>query len=670
MVIHHSLKRPRRTVFLLAVLATGLSRAFGGPVIGQLTDPEHGSVEPFVDILSAWIEQDGGRLTFGIETRGPIPSSVPPEETLTFLWLVDADDDPATGQPHGALGSEFNVRAVVSPLDGGGFVDVTGSLPGGDGGLPVTVNGNRIEMTIWLSRIAAPAHFHWRCDAARVVNGIVISYNGETTVAEAAPASYTPPARVTVTTPLLMLSLADKPTGMLEVVIRDADGNILPNAEHVLTFRSTNEASATVDAAGLVTARWAPVYEWQVAYVDVMADDVMADNAAVIRVTQTDLGLAHQMYFGEHVAYYLPPEIEGVDLATLTAQYQVVEATDRAYAAQHAGVGDVHVGEGLLYLVLDVGDGPGAAPCGASGNPIRLGWEYGKPAHNSCYIVNEPENRTPQWFVIFHEMGHDFTASCNAFNMFLWTPSPSHNTAYNEGLASLAALWSWQDITACPGKLGQLAVADIDRHFRGLMSAWRKSLADYRAAGADYDYLDADIVDGILLDLYDCYGPKVWFDLFSTFLPSPEPLPYAMDTKEKQATWFVAAVSASADADLRAMFRTDYGFPIDDAAWSDIWPVVRAKVATRAWLPHLPADLTCDGHVDAADLAAFERCATGPNLPYDPAALPTGCPLSSGTDGRIAADFDGDADVDQADFGIFQRCYSGSGKPVDPRCGN
>jgi len=654
----------------MGLFAALIPAAASATVIGQLDDPSTPATEGTVDIVSARVEQDRSRLTFSIETRGEIPDSVAAEETLTFLWLIDADNDPATGQPHGDLGSEFNVRAVVSPLYGGGFVDVTGSLPGGDGGLPVTINGNRIEITIWFASIAAPACFHWRCDAARVIGDLVVSYNRETAIAEAFPAPCTPPARVTVTTPLLMLSTAGPTSGALAVVIRDVDGNVLPNADHVMAFQSTNEASATVDDTGRVTAHWAPVYEWQVPYVLAWADGVMADNAAVVRVTPTDLGLIHQTYAGVNVAYYLPPVIEGVDLASIIAQYQIVEATDRAYNAQYPGLGDAYVGEGLLYLVLDVGDGPGTAPCGASGNPIRLGWEFNKPAHNSCFIINDPADRRPQWFVIFHEIGHDFTGSCNAFNMFLWTPSPGHNTAYSEGLASLAAMWAWQNITACPGSLRQPTVADINAHFRGVTSGWRQALADYRAGGADYDNLDPDILDGILLDMYDRYGPRIWFDLFSTFLPSPEPLPYAMDTKEKQATWFVAAMSASAGTDLRAAFRADYGFPIDDAAWSDIWPVVEAKVAARTWRPHVPADLTCDGHVDADDLTEFEACTTSPDILYTPGALPFGCSLARAADDRIAADLDADGDVDQADFGLLQRCFTGTASPADPACAN
>ncbi len=80
-------------------------------------------------------------------------------------------------------------------------------------------------------------------------------------------------------------------------------------------------------------------------------------------------------------------------------------------------------------------------------------------------------------------------------------------------------------------------------------------------------------------------------------------------------------------------------------------------------------DNECD--VDQGDFSIFAACATAPNVPYDPMALPAsppGCPLTPDGTGRIAADFDRDGDVDQEDFGIFQRCYSGEGQPVDPAC--
>ncbi len=92
---------------LWMVLAILLTPAMGhaATVIGQLTDPEHPSVPASLDILSAQVEQTGGQLTFAIQTRGAIPTSLPrPDDTLTYLWFVDTDENRSTGQPHGPLG--------------------------------------------------------------------------------------------------------------------------------------------------------------------------------------------------------------------------------------------------------------------------------------------------------------------------------------------------------------------------------------------------------------------------------------------------------------------------------------------------------------------------------------------------------------------------------------
>ncbi len=164
-------------------------------------------------------------------------------------------------------------------------------------------------------------------------------------------------------------------------------------------------------------------------------------------------------------------------------------------------------------------------------------------------------------------------------------PSGPHNSAYCEGLASLAAMWSWQSIMANPQGLGAAALSDLDRHFIAYANGWRQSLLDYQNAGSNYDAIDANIVDGILLEMHDDFGMDAWFDLFSTFLPAEEPLPVTLDTKEKQATWFVAAMSVSAGEDLRSRFETEYGFPIDYAAWDEILGAVQQRIAARSWVP-------------------------------------------------------------------------------------
>lgn len=623
--------------------------ASGQTTISQLSDPASPSTEAGVDIVSAAVIQEHGRLIFRIETRGPIPTALPdPDDFITFLWLLDTDRDSATGQPHGALGSEFNVRAVIGETYGGGFVDVTGGVPGGGGG-SVEVQGNRVEITIWLYQIGSAAGFNWRCDSFHIVDGMWVSGNYETAIASADTLPFTPAARVIVTPPLLMLSPSGPATGQIQVEVRDANGIVQPTGNYQVTFESTYEPVATVDANGVVTAHMPPAQHWQTPYIVVQADGVMADNAAVVRVTANDLGVVHQMFWGSTVAYYLAPMIEGVDLAGLTSTYEVVSVTDRAYSDEAAGFGTTYLNGARLFLVLDVTDDPVTAVCGASGSPIRLGWLYGQAVHNSCYIINDPAHRTPQWFVIFHEMGHDIASQCNAFNLFCMGPSQSHDAAYSEGTASLAALWAWQSIVRCPRGIGPAALADLDQHVRGYMSMWRQSLVDYQNAGASYAALDANVLDGILCELFDEYGPKIWFDYFSSFLPAPAPLPVPIDTLEKQATWFVAVVSASSGADLRDRFEIDYGFPVDQAAWTEIYAAVSARIAARTMVEPARGDSNCDCVFDAVDVPAFVLALVNPS---GYAAAYPNCD-------RGIADVNGDDQIDGRDVQAFVQTLLG-----------
>jgi hypothetical protein len=73
------------------------------------------------------------------------------------------------------------------------------------------------------------------------------------------------------------------------------------------------------------------------------------------------------------------------------------------------------------------------------------------------------------------------------------------------------------------------------------------------------------------------------------------------------------------------------------------------------FIPAIPCDFGHNGDVDGDDLAQFDACWSGPNVPR---AEECG-----------DKDFDADNDVDQSDFGICQRCYSGKGNPANPNCG-
>ncbi len=583
-------------VALLVLAAASMAPA--ATLLSSLSDPPHPARAADLDILAAGIAQQGGRLTFTMQLRGALPATLPlPDDTRTYLWFVDTDGDPGTGQSHGPIGSEFNVRAVIGQTYGGGWVDVTGEQPGGGAG-EVTIDGSTISITIWAGQIADPDAFEWSCATFAIEDGVYVPGTEDKVVAIATPLPYTPPALVIVTTPILELCPTGPATGQLQVELRDANGAVLPNEDHVITYHSTNAGVATVDANGLVTAVAPPAEHWQTPYIEVWGDGLMTSNSAVIRVNDVDVGVTHETLASGDVRFCLPSLIEGVDLGALTADFQVVRATDLAYSALATGVGPDRSTWGPQWFVLDVATNPLTGVCGASGNPIRLGWTWGQPANNSCYIINDPENRRPQWFVMWHELGHGYMASDNAFNMYLWTPSEAHNSAYGEGLASLAALWAWRWLFERPNDLGPVAQADIDNNFCDVWQGFQDALAAYRAGGSDYDTLDADIVDGILMEMWAAHGIRTWFDLFSTFLPSPAPIPVAIDTVEKQATWFVAAMCASTGEDLREQFTTDYGFPLDPSAWDEIYAVVSARIAARDF-----AAAGVDGGPDPAAIA-------------------------------------------------------------------
>lgn len=569
------------TAVALVALGAMAATAPASTVLSSLVDGANTGTNASLDILAADIAQDGGRLTCSMQLRGPLPAALPmPDDVQTYLWYLDTDNDPGTGQPHGELGSEFNVRAVIGQTYGGGWIDVTGAVPGGGDGA-VTIDGSTISITVWLNQVGDPDTFTWRCATHAESSGSWEPGNDDTMVATATTLPYTPPARAAVVTPILELCPTGPATGQLQVVLRDANGNVLPNEDHVFAYRSTNPAVATVDADGVVTAITPPEFHWQTPYVDVWVDGVMADNSAVIRVNAVDVGVTHQEYPGAHVSFYLPPVVEGVDLEALTADYEVVAATDLAWLAQEQALGFNPNHCGTEWFVLDVAGDPQTSVCGASGNPVRLGWTTGYSEHNSCYIINDPARRRPQWFVLWHELGHNFTTSCNAFNMFLWTPSETHNSTYSEGLASLAALYTWRRLLDYPTSLGPLALGDIDNNFCDSWGVYQEALANYRAGGRDYDTIDADVLDGILMEMWAGYGIKCWYDLFSTFQPVEAPIPVPIDTVEKQATWFVAAMCASTGQDLRDLFAEEYGFPLDLSAWDEIMGVVQARVEAR-----------------------------------------------------------------------------------------
>ena len=206
------------------------------------------------------------------------------------------------------------------------------------------------------------------------------------------------------------------------------------------------------------------------------------------------------------------------------------------------------------------------------------------------------------WVRVFHEIGHNFLTPSATFRQLTTTPSANHNTAFAEALATLEALWSRYRLIRCGTDLVQPIRETIEREYALREQECRDRLAAYQANGSHYDLLDADILAGILYELHDEFGDRVWFDLFSTLLPEQAPFPVEIVTAQQQAAWFVAALSASTDQDLRERFATRYGFAIDTQIWETVLRVAQRRIIDRPWQADIPSDLSCDHRVWLEDL--------------------------------------------------------------------
>jgi hypothetical protein len=121
--------------------------------------------------VRAGVEQVApGVLQFWMEVAEPPIGDPDPDRWLCFQWFVDTDRDRNTGQKHGAVGSEYNIRAVLrdDPDNGGGFIDGIEGRRGGQA--PIFVDGTTVRILVTANQIGNPSHpspFAWNCEVRR-----------------------------------------------------------------------------------------------------------------------------------------------------------------------------------------------------------------------------------------------------------------------------------------------------------------------------------------------------------------------------------------------------------------------------------------------------------------------------------------------------------------------
>ena len=383
---------------------------------------------------------------------------------------------------------------------------------------------------------------------------------------------------ILLTPPILLLCLQPFTAGQVQVAASNADGSPVDVAGRPVVFTGGN-AVASVSPQGLVTPLRSPVQFWDSPYVTATLDGMPAGNACFVRVTESNLNLTMTEHAGQHISLTVADQVGPYAYGQLLQELQASHVVDALYRLEQRLSGTTPSRGARQFFVMDPGvDADGTVPCGLSGNPIRLG--VGVDNLRSCLGGAD----WIQWGVIGHELAHDFLSQAG-FADFL--SGLSNSSAYSEGLATALSVYSFEQIGADPQRFG-LAPETINS-FRGMYlhlgpdnvrQLHYATLTNYEANPQYATQFNADLLDAMMLKLGDDYGAGFMFRLMSVFYP-PDEVFLSYQNEAQRLTFWVAACSAAAQADLRIRFRDQWGYPLDDIFYERILPLVAQRAGQR-----------------------------------------------------------------------------------------
>ncbi len=380
-----------------------------------------------------------------------------------------------------------------------------------------------------------------------------------------------------LTPPIMLLSTSGTKEGVLTVEAFDAFGSRIQNMS--LQFVSGNPSVATVDDSGTVTAIQPPILFWDTPYITAYIDGYQVDNAAVIRVTTSDLGLTMKAIRGTHVAFYVPEQKmhqwvvpQGYDYGEILTEGDAIRLSDAAYEFQLEATGYTPFGGGIQYLVNDPGHGTdGTVPCGLSGNPIRLGTDLDAPWQSTAVIVGDT-HAFPQYWIFWHEMGHNFLGPQKKLYQLYWSKGPQ----YGEAFASILGLYTRIRLEeqATSLRIPNNILAEIQKT---ITYKTTQPLDAYLQNNPDYSKVDVPVVYDTINYLTAKYGEELIPRLFSAFMPVDSVFSFTVDSEVKQSTLFVALMSAATGEDQRSQYRS-WAFPVDDQFYASIYSEVASGI--------------------------------------------------------------------------------------------
>ncbi len=267
-----------------------------------------------------------------------------------------------------------------------------------------------------------------------------------------------------------------------------------------------------------------------------------------------------QRYDGSVVPYHW------VQIKNILVQYEAARISDLALDIQEYLVGKIPY-DGVNRLT--------------GYNPPAPGWA-GQPIwHGLCSLIWCEEDK-PHWDTHYHEIGHTMTThifsnSGNSRFAGFRNRAITNGNRYSEGMATLNGMYTIYTLTENPDEYGLTqnilnSLNDFNNFFRNVYVD--QKLSDY-LNNVNFINVDPDVLDGMFIHLAEneaSLNPCGW-EIYPRFYRVFLPMLWDIDTQVvsdgsgETETFFVAALSAAAitsgGSDLRYLFETEWGFPIN-----------------------------------------------------------------------------------------------------------
>jgi PKD repeat protein len=206
-------------------------------------------------------------------------------------------------------------------------------------------------------------------------------------------------------------------TSAVPLHVVDQDGIAVSGTLAFTIKNPPAEPLVSISSSGVVTALRTEAPSEIGIWVSAALNGQEVSNTCVVRVLPNDYSTVS---FAEAVtartSLYYPTMISGEDINAAVNRFKMDAVNEYAYQIQARLMGTSPFQGGRQIFEVDFGTTEENRVCGISGNPIRLGWnivgDVPGPEWRNCFLVPWPPfwpDRSPQWGVIFHELGHNMT---------------------------------------------------------------------------------------------------------------------------------------------------------------------------------------------------------------------------------------------------------------------